>query len=530
MSRFERPSPVALLLGLLLLLTAVHADGVFQYVKSYNMSGGYVDLHPALLMPRTVYVDEQGLLYVSDYASKAGWVLNSSDQAVNRIPSGNANLLERPANVMKSGSVLYIADEGQGDVIAYISSGVFSTLGPAVSARRQPWAVWVDNQSMWLVEDWRDQVMGYNLQTGLLTDVRFGSGSGTEQLSGPKDLVADASHFYIADSGNNRIQIYDRNWQYVDTLGTGRGGLSLSGPTSLALDSEGRVYVSDTLNSRVVVFSKDGYVLGSLSGTDGGSPGLQNPVSVAVSGSTLYVLDSGTNHIYAYTMNWSSGVPQVLSDLDALNRSIALHQQQVLDVMDRINLSHAPFEASQSLAQAQDLANAGQYLEASQKIASASQALDAVRLQQRQALRTELQRRIDGFWAVIAPDKGLSVGNETAYRLTVVQNQIQTAQERLNNDDYPGTADLVLALQSDVPALQQQVDAWRQAQGQIATPVPDSGGANAMKSALKAQAAFPARAPRHDANPGQQLRAERLHRRLYPAHRLGQLAGRRGRV
>ncbi len=481
--------PFVLIMGLALLLSALAADGAFQYQRYYNMSGGYGDLHPAFIQPRAVYADSGGLLYVSDYGSKAVWVIDGNDSAVSRIPSGSANLLERPANMVKDGGVLYIADEGKGNVVAFMGSGISTNVGPAISAQRQPWGVAVENQTMWLVEDWRDQVMGYNLQTGLLRDVFFGSGAGSSQLNQPKDIASDASHFYIADSGNNRIQVYDKSWKYLDSIGTGRGGLSLSGPVSVALDNAGRMYVADSNNIRVAVFSQDGYVLGTLGGTDGGAPGLLSASSVAVAGNTLYVLDDKAAKVYAYGMNWTAGVPQVLADLDALNRTISAHQTQVLDVMDRISLSHAPFGASRSLAQAQSLAQAGQYLEASRKIAAAREELDSVRLQQLQALRAEMQKSLDSFWAAILPDKSLKLDNETAYQLVVVQNRIQTAQENLNADDYSGAADVVLSLQTDLPALQQRVSAWRASQGQGTGPVVDTGGQNPMKSALRGQAA-----------------------------------------
>ena len=468
---------VLMLFGLL--AGGAWGSSVFGYQQYYNMTGKYQELNVMFKQPSGMWVSD-GLIYVSDAATGAVWVLNTSDVAVNRIPSGGTGVVEQPRNLMLAGGTLYISDTGKSTIVAVVDSSTSFTIGPTRTSVHTPAGVWVENSTLWMVDKTQSQVLEYDIKSGRNTRTRFGSGSGADRLSGPTDLWADEKHFYIADTQNNRIQIYNKDWTYTDTIGTGRGGITLSRPGSVTSDI-GHIYVADTVNHRIVVFSPDGYPLETI--TDANGTALDTPISVRVSGSVLYVLDYGANKIYSYTMNWSVSTPSVLAEIDELNRSVAQHQTSVLDVMDSINLTHAPLQAPALIAQASDLANRGQYLEASSRLAQARAELSAVQLQQAQALRFELQKRIDNLLAELDPYREEAIPSEQAYQRTVIYNRIASAQERLNSSDYAGSAALIQAVGLDVDALRSRLDAWRNSRNQT---IP---GGNTLKSGLDAKAA-----------------------------------------
>ncbi len=452
-----------------LLLLGVLAGGawgssVFGYQQHYNMSGKYQDLLLSFQEPRGMWLSD-GRIYVTDVGANAVWVLNSSDAVVSRIPSGGSGVVDRPTNLVRSGGMLYIADAGKGTIIAYVDSSSNFNLGPVLASRRTPTGVWVENSTLWLIDSAQNQVLEYDIKTGRGTRTLFGTGGGSDRLSGPADLWADESHFYIADQQNSRVQIYTRNWEYLDSIGTGRGGVTLSQPSSVTSD-DGHIYVADTGNSRVVVFSSDGYPLETLADANGTA--LVSPRSVRISNQVLYVLDSGADKIYTYSMNWSKSTPSVLAEIDALKRSVAQHQANVLDVMDSINLTHAPLKAPFLIAQAGELVNSGQYAEASSRLAQARTELAAVQVQQAQALRIELQKRIDRLLGKLDPYRDATIPAEQAYQRTVIYNRFASAQELLAASDYAGTATLIESITIDVDALRARLDAWRNGQNQTA--------------------------------------------------------------
>lgn len=68
--------------------------------------------------------------------------------------------------------------------------------------------------------------------------------------------MADSSdNIYVADWGNNRIQKFDSNGNYITKWGTqGTGDGQFQEPTGIALDSSDNVYIVDRDNSRIQVF------------------------------------------------------------------------------------------------------------------------------------------------------------------------------------------------------------------------------------------------------------------------------------
>jgi hypothetical protein len=126
--------------------------------------------------------------------------------------------------------------------------------------------------------------------------------AGALGLDRPLDLaIAPNGDLYLAGSNDRISQISPsgsviRSW---GTTGSGDGQLDFTGPqagdeptASVAIGADGRVYVSDSANRRVQVFSADGTFLRKFGdgGTARGQVGLPFDLSVDGSGN-VYVLD-----------------------------------------------------------------------------------------------------------------------------------------------------------------------------------------------------------------------------------------------
>lgn len=104
---------------------------------------------------------------------------------------------------------------------------------------------------------------------------RYGMGDG--QFIWPTSLDLDRDEkIYVSDENLNRITVLDQDGQFLAKWGTaGSGDGELNRPSGIAFDAEDNLYVVDSLNNRVQKFTKDGQFLGAW-GSAGSGPGQFN--------------------------------------------------------------------------------------------------------------------------------------------------------------------------------------------------------------------------------------------------------------
>ena len=131
-------------------------------------------------------------------------------------------------------------------------------------------------------------------------------GSENGEFRGPSGIAADsAGNIYVADTRNDRIQKFDRNGKFIAVLGSsGTGEGNLGNPGDVAVDADGNVYV-DTRNFRIQKFDKDGNYAASWGPeSEIGSGFIREPVGIAVdSAGNVYVADAWQSLILKYDAN-----------------------------------------------------------------------------------------------------------------------------------------------------------------------------------------------------------------------------------
>jgi len=85
----------------------------------------------------------------------------------------------------------------------------------------------------------------------------------------PMDVIADNDgNIYVMDSGNNRVQKFDKKGDFLLSIGSrGQGPGEIANCEDIELDSKGNILVFDIGNTRITKYDSKGNLLGSFNST-----------------------------------------------------------------------------------------------------------------------------------------------------------------------------------------------------------------------------------------------------------------------
>ena len=280
------------------------------------------------------------------------------DEAVGGFGIGRESF-DRPVDVVRDRDEnLYVVDQGNNRVQVLSRRGRFlrewGGRGFSTGSFDAPSAIAIDRSAgvLYVVDTGNHRVQKFDLNGKFL--LSFGRlGSGTGDFNKPMDVTIDRKgNLFVADAGNNRIQKFDPSGKFLLEWGrfARRRGTELDNPVSVAYSDEGfgfvyvlnftdcrvqkydiegnlskewpmhakgegalcgpsririeprkyTVYIADTENDRVILFDRDGGVLGDLRA---GKAAFRKPAGVYVDvsfGEDVIVADTGNNIIQKF--------------------------------------------------------------------------------------------------------------------------------------------------------------------------------------------------------------------------------------
>jgi DNA-binding beta-propeller fold protein YncE len=125
-------------------------------------------------------------------------------------------------------------------------------------------------------------------------------GSGNSQFNNPGRVALDShGNVFVADFGNNRIQVFDSNGKFIMTWGSlGQNDGQFYGPTGMTVQlPQGNVYVADSGNGRVQEFTNGGVFLNKWN-LPGGEFGSNSNIDLDVnSNGTIFLTNENAGKI-----------------------------------------------------------------------------------------------------------------------------------------------------------------------------------------------------------------------------------------
>lgn len=126
------------------------------------------------------------------------------------------------------------------------------------------------------------------------------SGRGNGEFVSPYDIALNPTgdSLWVTDSGNPRVQIFDKNGIFLKSLRT-----DMVKPAGIAISFSGKVYITDKIEGQINCFSSKGEFLDSWGGN--GTDALHWPHGVAINpvDGTVFVVDSGNHRVQHFQSN-----------------------------------------------------------------------------------------------------------------------------------------------------------------------------------------------------------------------------------
>jgi DNA-binding beta-propeller fold protein YncE len=204
---------------------------------------------------------------------------------------------------------VYVSDRPTGAIYIYDASGNFQRQYTTPESLKgwQPLALAFDKAGNLWASD-----VSINPQTVIEIDRSgkvlntFGK---TEGLSYPNGIGIDsAGNVFVSDSNNGRLVVFDKTGSAVARVGRGVGGGALGMPRGVAIGADDKVYVADSTGHTVFVYAPYKSGAGRLEFLGAfGSEGVANsqfefPNGLALDGrGRIYVVDSGNGRIQVWS-------------------------------------------------------------------------------------------------------------------------------------------------------------------------------------------------------------------------------------
>jgi DNA-binding beta-propeller fold protein YncE len=256
-----------------------------------TQSGDEVFKRPfSLIQPYGIAVDSKGGLYVADQKVGAIFIFNTETRDVDMIRNGvHAHFNRIIGLAMDDNDRLFVSDPGLRHILIFnkdhkaedvITDGIVDPGGLAIDTH---------NRLLYVADAELDQVLVYDadslkLLRKLGTTGRKHELTSVGDFSKPAGVAVDAEgNLYVADTWNNRIEIFDADGNFVSAFGkAGDGPGYFARPKGVAIDGDGHIWVADGMQDRVQVFNKEGQLLISFGG-HGLLPGqFQGLVAIAI--------------------------------------------------------------------------------------------------------------------------------------------------------------------------------------------------------------------------------------------------------
>jgi sugar lactone lactonase YvrE len=234
-----------------------------------------------MIGPNGIAIDSKGLVYVADQRVGAIFIFNPETHDTQLIRNGfeahfgwiNGLAIDDDDRIFVSDGKMHrvIILSAKHEVENQITEGLVDPVGLALDTT---------NRFLYVVDTQQDQVIVYDADS-LKPLRRIGTGGKNHFLTSPGDFGAPQGvaldkdgNVYVTDTLNNRVEIFDADGNFISQFGkNGDGPGYFERPKGVAVDTDGHIWVADAMQDRLQVFNREGQLLTYIGTGHGELPG-----------------------------------------------------------------------------------------------------------------------------------------------------------------------------------------------------------------------------------------------------------------
>ena len=243
-----------------------------------------------LLGPYGMAVDSKNRLYVADEKVGAVFVFNTETRETELIRNGfEAHFALINAIAVDDNDRVFVSDGKLGKVLVFdanhkveaqIREGLVDPLGLAVDSERR---------LLYVVDTKQDVVLVYDADS-LKPLRKIGTPGKKHTLTGPGEFSLPTNvaldkdgNVYVTDTLNWRVEIFDADGNFLSQFGQHCDAIGcFERPKGIAVDSDGHIWVVDTNLALVEIFNREGGLLAYVGGPGRSLGRFNDPMGIAI--------------------------------------------------------------------------------------------------------------------------------------------------------------------------------------------------------------------------------------------------------
>jgi DNA-binding beta-propeller fold protein YncE len=259
----------------------------------------------SIVTPYGIETDTEGRLFVVDTFNRHVHVFDPKNSDYHTFPRKGISFVS-PIDIAidKKGNI-FVTDSKEGVIKVFKDHGKKYLREIGKGRLKRPTGIAVNEKTgeLLVVDTLNSEIIRYDLDSYRLKGIIGREGSNTGMFHYPTNIfVSRDGHIFVSDSLNSRIQIFTPEWKFLNAFGKpGDSPGYFARPRGVAVDSDGNIYVVDALFDNVQIFDREGRLL-----MDFGSPGhgygeFWLPSGIFIDSSNrIYVSDSYNKRVQVF--------------------------------------------------------------------------------------------------------------------------------------------------------------------------------------------------------------------------------------